>query len=244
MLAEHFSQVSGFNPRAHAGRDNKNVTLRNAVTVFQSTRPRGARRPKTRSTTPNRIVSIHAPTRGATTGTLTAVSVNAGFNPRAHAGRDHYHHYQQRWRNQFQSTRPRGARQILCTAILKTAGFNPRAHAGRDTKHFQKPQMRVFQSTRPRGARQINNQTRACLRLVSIHAPTRGATYRGRGIKVLPPCFNPRAHAGRDGNSRLSPYTQIRFNPRAHAGRDTTYSHRFAPCRCFNPRAHAGRDSM
>ena len=56
---------TGFNPRAHAGRD---------LLLFKipfSTN-----------------VSIHAPTRGATLVAGTDYAIYAGFNPRAHAGRD------------------------------------------------------------------------------------------------------------------------------------------------------------
>ena len=144
------------------------------------------------------LVSIHAPTRGATPPARRGRWCALGFNPRAHAGRDggklhplfHGHCFNprahagrdahgsaimdiQQW---FQSTRPRGARRMwfvraegeskfqstrprgarLRRDILLDVGhcFNPRAHAGRDsagaTGHYRL--------------------------LVSIHAPTRGAT--------------------------------------------------------------------
>jgi len=76
-----------FNPRAHAGRD----TCRGAHHVMPG-------------------VSIHAPTRGATTGGPLRSMTGKGFNPRAHAGRD--------------CKRQR----VFCF----WDSFNPRAHAGRD----------------------------------------------------------------------------------------------------------------
>jgi len=36
------------------------------------------------------------------------------------------------------------------------------------------------------------------------------------------PCFNPRAHAGRDYSQRCCQSMRMCFNPRAHAGRDDT----------------------
>ena len=84
-----FKNVSGcFNPRAHAGRDIPEGGNLRARGEFQSTRPCGARRP---SDVPNRflwIVSIHAPMRGATLDADADADQSAGFNPRAHAGRD------------------------------------------------------------------------------------------------------------------------------------------------------------
>src|SRR5690606_37574166 len=57
---------TGFNPRAHAGRD---LLSRCRHTQAGS-------------------VSIHAPTRGATIFTIARVRDWGSFNPRAHAGRD------------------------------------------------------------------------------------------------------------------------------------------------------------
>ena len=77
----------------------------------------------------------------------------------------------------------------------------------------------VFQSTRPRGSRLIAF-INSSLRLVSIHAPTWGATYRAVDLSHLPSRFNPRAHVGRDLS--LTKFTKMAqsFNPRAHVGRD------------------------
>ncbi len=98
---------------------------------------------------------------------------------------------------------------------------------------------------------------------VSIHAPTRGATRdalspaaggwfqstRPRGARPeaegsadVPDCFNPRAHAGRDGFRIRAYSTFCSFNPRAHAGRDAYTAATAYDSAGFNPRAHAGRD--
>ena len=146
--------------------------------LFQSTRPRGARR------RPLRQVQAICPS----------------FNPRAHVGRDRSDYLMITEHTGFQSTRPRGARHttlylvklslcvsihaptwgatnlppVLCgvwlcfnprahvgrdlqqrlSARLQDPGFNPRAHVGRDS-NFGSTLSRHerFQSTRPRGAR-------------------------------------------------------------------------------------------
>jgi len=150
----------------------------------------------------------------------------AGFNPRAHAGRDPAWKHRRRAGSRFQSTRPRGARPKRF--ILSNAD-------GR------------FQSTRPRGARHAigrasafyahvsihaptRGATRPCALVgdsagVSIHAPTRGATHIPRCISIPPYCFNPRAHAGRDFLRFRILSAPRRFNPRAHAGRDLEERH-------------------
>jgi len=74
--------------------------------------------------------------------------------------------------------------------------FNPRARAGRDWHKKTKRILFWFQSTRPRGARPVLDDE-LMSRLVSIHAPARGATLESDGIDDLTG-FNPRARAGRD----------------------------------------------
>ena len=58
--------------------------------------------------------------------------------------------------------------------------------------------------------------------MVSIHAPTRGATVRGDRRSRAIFCFNPRAHTGRDSILVKCDNTSYGFNPRAHTGRDET----------------------
>ena len=140
---------------------------------FQSTRPRGAR--------------------------LDDFAIDfctSRFNPRAHAGRDMLEQKSYVYPT-FQSTRPRGARRQYVIYFAISNCFNPRAHAGRDVtvsclwqcfqfqstrprgarheSHYQGSRYIKFQSTRPRGARP-KFSTRILPSLVSIHAPTRGAT--------------------------------------------------------------------
>ena len=96
-----------------------------------------------------------------------------------------------------------------------------------------------FQSTRPRGARPGNDPSTELLD-VSIHAPTRGATY-SRCLFAYDSGFNPRAHAGRDG---LTSFLRVHggFQSTRPRGARRQYVIYFAISNCFNPRAHAGRD--
>jgi len=167
------------------------------VPVFQSTRPRGARR-------------LLSP--------WNALSLS--FNPRAHAGRDSSIAFSICWPSVFQSTRPRGARPTQVFDEDCPVSFNPRAHAGRDTAATDKvhkvyvsihaptrgatqlqPQPDspvVFQSTRPRGARHGKRHGRVYISRFQSTRP-RGARLRLCQFRPSPDfCFNPRAHAGRD----------------------------------------------
>jgi len=76
----------------------------------------------------------------------------------------------------FQFTRPRGARHAVGFVKVPPGGFNSRAHAGRDRDGSNPRLEGSFQFTRPRGAR-LGDGPGAGPGRVSIHAPTRGATY-------------------------------------------------------------------
>ena len=168
---------TGFNPRAHVGRDKRkphflcvygvsihaptwgattDVIINSTKEWCQSTRPRGARpstaslRCRTTSFNPRAHV-------GRDTLCNLPAGITSRFNPRAHVGRDPEGDFFF-LDTEFQSTRPRGARRT--TPAHRTSCprcFNPRAHVGRDSLILPTKTNSVeFQSTRPRGARPIN----------------------------------------------------------------------------------------
>jgi len=78
--------------------------------------------------------------------------------------------------------------------------------------------------------------------MVSIHAPTRGATYR-YVCTLANDCFNPRTHTGCDYNSCRIMTDFVSFNPRTHTGCDKCKNRRGKDTNCFNPRTHTGCDT-
>ena len=123
---------SCFNPRTHAGCDVHLSPNFDKPVKFQSTHPRRVRRPTARarpdrefqSTHPRRVrpqtqlgrvqegVSIHAPTQGATGGTLAVFGTGL-----------------------FQSTHPRRVRRgAIYATSAPSLCFNPRTHAGCDRR--------------------------------------------------------------------------------------------------------------
>ncbi len=58
--------MARFNPRARVGRDTSRLFFMLRLLLFQSTRPRGARRQDNAQARDERNVSIHAPAWGAT----------------------------------------------------------------------------------------------------------------------------------------------------------------------------------
>ena len=164
--------------------------------IFQSTHPRGVRlssptlgsigfyfNPRTHvgcdfprpRVPPRRDISIHAPTWGAT--------------PSARAG-------SRRWR--FQSTHPRGVRQVRRAFQGGVGGF---------------------QSTHPRGVRQGEKGDKGD-KGISIHAPTWGATPAGsspsgtKTISIHAPTW------GATSFSLAKSAASQDFNPRTHVGCD------------------------
>ena len=148
------SRKDSFNSRAHGGRDTTETASSRRRTCFNS-RAHGGRDPLSRLAPIIGIVSIHAPTGGATSHGGDArspekVSIHAptggatggateggaprgGFNSRAHGGRDLVRGAR-RAAERFQFTRPRGARRTRLRMLIRG---------------------QPFQFTRPRGARQV-----------------------------------------------------------------------------------------
>ena len=196
---------TGFNPRTHTGCDIEEGDIF-IQGLFQSTHPHGVRRRTASISSRSPIVSIHAPTRGATRSVNFSMATLAmGFNPRTHTGCD------------------------LPGAPLPMDGelsFNPRTHTGCDKGGFCVVRLWSVSIHAPtRGATfavltktmyqsvSIHAPTRGAtppettaihgITTVSIHAPTRGATFPKPNGGCFAKCFNPRTHTGCDFTRRI-----------------------------------------
>ena len=126
------SRSSSFNPRAHVGRDGAAAVDAAAGLLVSIHAPTwGATCGGGEPPPPEQPVSIHAPTWGATM-TVCACSTISMFQSTRPRGARHETVAGQRGKIEFQSTRPRGARQRPLILTFKTNSFNPRAHVGRD----------------------------------------------------------------------------------------------------------------
>ena len=188
---------------------------------FQSTLPRRERRCGRKKADYRAAVSIHAPTQGATGCILGRNPLHCSFNPRSHAGSDCFcllklctdisfnprshagsdsdipepsvefrvsiHAPTQGGTTllltffpgytPFQSPLPRRERRQGDGMVHSVRRFNPRSHAGSDLPDFYVPSLSV---------------------IVSIHAPTQGATFLTTTRFSYIISFNPRSHAGSD----------------------------------------------
>ena len=166
------------------------------------------------------LVSIHAPTQGATNLEFACTYPARRFNPRTHTGCDPITLYARLAVVKFQSTHPHGVRQRLASTTKFLLSFNPRTHTGCDIE-WSSVVISVLVSIHAPTRGATANSAHALLQLVvSIHAPTRGATpVRSQlpstwGFQSTHPhgvrhrlmiqhpallCFNPRTHTGCDG---------------------------------------------
>jgi len=186
-----------FNPRAHAGRDGGEEGELSESLKFQSTRPRGARLLILRHTlrlcpfqsTRPRGARLAAAIRfrqstsfqstrprGARRIARRRISASTGFNPRAHAGRDQIHARHTRRAHVSIHAPTRGATASVDCGKTGCGFQSTRPRGARPACGRCNPLFAEFQSTRPRGARRRNPRPVDCYKLVSIHAPTRGAT--------------------------------------------------------------------
>ena len=82
------STYSHFNPRSHEGSDEQHLIMLSNYKKFQSTLPRRERRPPVTIPDHEFSISIHAPTKGATSLDLRRNPRPEDFNPRSHEGSD------------------------------------------------------------------------------------------------------------------------------------------------------------
>ena len=146
-------------------------------------------------------VSIHAPTRGATNHLQPII----------------YRH------RKFQFTRPQGARRLRIISIINVFSFNSRAHKGRDNASNAGNTEEIgFNSRAHKGRDFLLLYINPCFLAVSIHAPTRGATYF-TALIAAPTIVS--IHAPTRGatlNEKQTSNDYLCFNSRAHKGRDLT----------------------
>ena len=178
------------------------VTVSESETGFQSTHPRGVRLSGTILSCLIIVVSIHAPTRGATT-----KNIPPGYNTYVSI------HAPTRGATRFTASHSNGNR------------FNPRTHEGCDIARnnlLTKDWVSIHAPTR--GATTWERKFNERWANVSIHAPTRGATRPRLRTHQGDRRFNPRTHEGCDLRRRWAWCHRHRFNPRTHEGCDTAYT--------------------
>ena len=87
----------------------------------------------------------------------------------------------------FQSTHPHGVRQKVRTHTVRSSGFNPRTHTGCDKPYTIFASFHHSFNPRTHTGCDLLHQIKETLYYVSIHAPTRGATYsrKDKAVRAL-----------------------------------------------------------
>ena len=130
--------AADFNPRTLKGCDIEDLNLKNSVLEFQSTHPQRVRPHKMLYLLPLYHISIHAPSKGATSLARFSCHFWCYFNPRTLKGCDLKAHYRLAGKNIFQSTHPQRVRLgLLGLRSSAHANFNPRTLKGCDISSGQ-----------------------------------------------------------------------------------------------------------
>ena len=80
--------------------------------------------------------------------------------------------------------------------------------------------------------------------LVSIHAPTRGATLPRLRLNGLRGVFQSTLPRGERHNRQSIHIEAVSFNPRSHEGSDINGAELLPDRQSFNPRSHEGSDKI
>ena len=144
-------------------------------------------------------ISIHAPTRGATTAYWQLVPNEEHFNSRTHKGCDSRSQAKYVGDKRFQFTHPQGVRHQQILHLRKRSTFQFTHPQGvRLLLQYLEAVNNEFQFTHPQGVRHYQPLRIVILANISIHAPTRGATNARLAHEALIYDFNSRTHKGCD----------------------------------------------
>ena len=123
--------------------------------------------------------------------------------------------------------------------------FNPRSHEGSDDFLQSKIYLyQSFQSTLPRRERPLSPVPRSLATLISIHAPTKGATPSAFCARLTSAIS---IHAPTKGATAFLNFDNpviVNFNPRSHEGSDKKSVEKVDQVVDFNPRSHEGSDTV
>ncbi len=191
-------KTKNFNPRARVGRDIDNALRRTDQSYFNP-RARVGRDFLRLLLSCHRQISIHAPAWGATIDFHIAMRPCEFQSTRPRGARQAFAGICRR-SAAFQSTRPRGARRAGRSAGGQAQTFqSTRPRGARQHFHDFPPFSPLFQSTRPRGARLYHNKKTMSIIIFQSTRP-RGARLDALARSFSPSHFNPRARVGRDNS--------------------------------------------
>ena len=232
-----------FNPRSYKRSDylQKSLYAINPISIHAPTR--GATINRLNWKTLKKLISIHAPTRGATM-IIQVVAFEQNFNPRSYKRSDCMaQDITKSLLNFNPRSYKRSDRRVIWPSSWILRNFNPRSYKRSDTSARCPPLVRC--NFNPRSYKRSDLPCLIFMRsiIISIHAPTRGATL----VRYFGSCklnyFNPRSYKRSDLNAIVfvAWYSiSIHAPTRGATGR----SHwRSSERQYFNPRSYKRSDS-
>ena len=147
-----------------------------SIEIFQSTLPRGERHSLSSQFSHSFMISIHAPARGATITTRTIRIPKKAFQSTLPRGERLSVIYLKGKIYGFQSTLPRGERLSSVYNVRRFCHFNPRSREGSDGTSWYKLLDRLISIHAPARGATMNDGIAFAHFVISIHAPARGAT--------------------------------------------------------------------
>ena len=139
-------------------------------------------------------------------------------------------------------TPTKGATKGTVTFEIGPVDFNPHSHEGSDPiPAISAIQQRAFQSTLPRRERRVLSCNKRGYFLISIHTPTKGATFQKRTC-IHDLIFQSTLPRRERLINMVNVVAKINFNPHSHEGSDLLYVVTSPSLTDFNPHSHEGSD--
>ena len=121
-------------------------------------------------------ISIHAPTKGATISGSISGFLICYFNPRSHEGSDTLDTGDPSWCPNFNPRSHEGSDYDRLRSSRQYTDFNPRSHEGSDVRSSLMCGMSQISIHAPTKGATFTIEIEKSMRDISIHAPTKGAT--------------------------------------------------------------------
>ena len=167
------------------------------------------------------VISIHAPTRGATSLKATEYKLSIDFNPRSHERSDNIQNLTFALTKRFQSTLPREERRCMRVRIAAPlCNFNPRSHERSDSNGLMMFDDTLISIHAPTRGATNASISQCCNVVISIHAPTRGATIPPVVKKFLLIFQSTLPREERHNKHFVYQIIHKHFNPRSHERSD------------------------
>ena len=213
--------------------------------LFRPTLPRGERPDRDRHERCLDGVSTHAPARGATPTTGTLLCAALSFDPRSREGSDELFAVDPYRKQNFDPRSREGSDWSRRSPGARRRSFDPRSREGSDRSTVVTlSASSSFRPTLPRGERRAWPRCRPGPSSVSIHAPARGATWRGMGLAGA--LYQVSIHAPARGATipLLSTRAFVGFRSTLPRGERQPGRSCCRAVRCFDPRSREGSDHI